>query len=69
MSLAYPERKWTKERIDHTGKPNLNRAKGIPTLARSITNRKPDSGRLDEKAIPAMPDPQHGPGTLEYEKT
>jgi hypothetical protein len=53
MSRVYPEGKWTKERMHHTEKRNLNRLKQISILAPSIAKRKPDirgSGET-EKAL------------------
>jgi hypothetical protein len=49
MSRVYPERKWTKERMHHIERPSLNRVKQIPTLARSVTKRKPDTRGSGEK--------------------
>jgi hypothetical protein len=42
MSRVYPERKWIKERMHHTKKPNRNRVLQPLPLARSITKGKPD---------------------------
>jgi hypothetical protein len=49
MSRVYPERKWIKEKMHHTEKPNINRVKQIPTLTRRITKRKPDIRGSGEK--------------------
>jgi hypothetical protein len=49
MSLVYPERKCIKERKHDAGKPKLNRIKQMAILARSITNRKPNTRRSGQE--------------------
>jgi hypothetical protein len=49
VSLVYPERRWIKERIHHTQRPNLNRVTEISMLAQSVTKRKPDIRQSNEK--------------------
>jgi hypothetical protein len=49
MSRVYPERKWIKERMEHTEKPNINRVKQLLTEARTVTKGKPDIRGSGEK--------------------
>jgi hypothetical protein len=45
MSLKYPEKKWIKERKDHTEKPELNERKQISLATLNNTERTPDIPR------------------------
>jgi hypothetical protein len=42
MSRVYPERKWIKDKRQHTDKRKLNRLEQISILGRRIAKRKPD---------------------------